>query len=143
MLTGVQTCALPILKEDLETAIQKGTKEVIAPIFAGTLATIAIVFPLMFVGGFPEKIFKPLIFTLIVALIISFFLAVTFIPQLLKYLYKNGVTKNKAELWLDKVYNNSMGRLVEPYVGVIKFSNTKRKILVAYSLRLGLSSFWL
>ena len=32
------------LKEDLETAIQKGTKEVIAPIFAGTLATIAIVF---------------------------------------------------------------------------------------------------
>ena len=48
------------LKEDLETAIQKGTKEVIAPIFAGTLATIAIVFPLMYVGGFPEKIFKPL-----------------------------------------------------------------------------------
>jgi len=125
------------LKEDLETAIQKGTKEVIAPIFAGTLATIAIVFPLMFVGGFPEKIFKPLIFTLIVALIISFFLAVTFIPQLLKYLYKNGVTKNKAELWLDKVYNNSLGRLVEPYVGVIRFSNTKRKVLRRILLTIG------
>ena len=125
------------LKEDLETAIQKGTKEVISPIFAGTLATIAIVFPLMFVGGFPEKIFKPLIFTLIVALIISFFLAVTFIPQLLKYLYKNGVTKNKAELWLDKVYNNSLGRLVEPYVGVIKFSNTKRKVFRRVVLTVG------
>ena len=125
------------LKEDLETAIQKGTKEVIAPIFAGTLATIAIVFPLMFVGGFPEKIFKPLIFTLIVALIISFFLAVTFIPQLLKYLYKNGVTKNKTELWFDKIYNNSLGRLVEPYVGVIKFSNTKRKVFRRIALTVG------
>ena len=91
----------------------------------------------MFVGGFPEKIFKPLIFTLIVALIISFFLAVTFIPQLLKYLYKNGVTKNKAELWLDKVYNNSLGRLVEPYVGVIKFSNTKRKVFRRILLTVG------
>jgi multidrug efflux pump subunit AcrB len=125
------------LKEDLETAIQKGTKEVIAPIFAGTLATIAIVFPLMFVGGFPEKIFKPLIFTLIVALIISFFLAVTFIPQLLKYLYKNGVAKNKVELWLDNLYNKSLGRLVEPYVSVIKFSNTKRKVLRRVVLSVG------
>ncbi len=117
------------LKEDLDTAVKNGTKEVIGPVFAGTLATIAIVFPLMYVGGFPEKIFKPLIFTLIVALIFSFFLAVTFIPQLLKFLYKNGTAKTKAELWLDKVYNNSMGRLVEPYVGVIKFSNTKRRLL--------------
>ena len=125
------------LKEDLETAIQKGTKEVIGPIFAGTLATIAIVFPLMFVGGFPEKIFKPLIFTLIVALIISFFLAVTFIPQLLKFLYKKGTAKTKVELWLDKVYNNSLGRLVEPYVGVIKFSNTKRKVLRRILLSVG------
>ncbi len=116
------------LKENLETAIQKGTKEVIGPIFAGTLATIAIVFPLMFVGGFPEKIFKPLIFTLIVALIISFFLAVTFIPQLLKFLYKNGTSKTKTELWVDKIYSKSLGRLVEPYVGVIRFSNTKRRI---------------
>ena len=125
------------LKEDLETAIQKGTKEVIGPIFAGTLATIAIVFPLMFVGGFPEKIFKPLIFTLIIALIISFFLAVTFIPQLLKVLYKNGTAKTKVELWLDKMYNKSLGRLIEPYVGVLKYSNTKRKWVRRSILSLG------
>ncbi|WP_166961849.1 efflux RND transporter permease subunit [Yeosuana marina] len=117
------------LNEDLETAIIKGTKEVIAPVFAGTISTIAIIFPLMYVGGFPEKIFKPLIFTLIIALIISFFISITFIPQLLKVLYKNGFRKTKVELWFDRAYNNSVGRLVEPYVNVIKFSNGKRKIL--------------
>jgi len=116
------------LKEDLQTSIQKGTKEVIGPIWSGTLATIAIVFPLMFVGGFPQKIFQPLIFTLIIALLVSFFLSITFIPKLLEMLYKKGVRKSKVELWFDKVYNNSLGRLIEPYVGVIRYSNTKNKL---------------
>jgi multidrug efflux pump subunit AcrB len=125
------------LKEDLETAIIKGTKEVIAPIFAGTISTIAILFPLMYVGGFPQKIFKPLIFTLIIALIISFFISITFIPQLLKRLYKNGFKKTKVELWFDRAYENSVGRLVEPYVNVIKFSNGKRKVLRRILLTVG------
>ena len=117
------------LKEELETAIIKGTKEVIGPVFSGTIATIAIVLPLMFVGGFPEKIFKPLIFTLIIALLISFFLSITFIPMLLKVMYKNGTAKKKWELWFDRLYNNTIGRLVEPYVSVIKFSNTGHRVL--------------
>ncbi len=116
------------LKEDLNTAIQKGSKEVIAPVFAGTVATIAIIFPLMYVGGFPQKIFKPLIFTLILALIFSFFLAITFIPQLLKVMYKKGAGKTKFELWLDKLYANSLGRLVDPYVSVLRFSNSGRRL---------------
>ena len=125
------------LHEDLETAIQKGTKEVIAPIFAGTFSTIAILFPLMFVGGFPEKIFKPLISTLIISLLFSFFLSITFIPSLLKVLYKNGTGKTKVELWLEKVYQKSVGQLIEPYVSVIKFSNTKRRVLRRILLTLG------
>ena len=125
------------LKEDLETAIIKGTKEVIAPVFAGTISTIAIIFPLMYVGGFPEKIFKPLIFTLIIALIISFFISITFTPQLLKVLYKNGFSKTKVELWFDRAYNNTVGRLVEPYVNVIKFSNGKWKVLRRALLTIG------
>jgi multidrug efflux pump subunit AcrB len=113
------------LHEDLQTAIRVGTKEVIGPVWAGTIATIAIVFPLMYVGGFPEKIFKPLIFTLIIALLVSFFLSITFIPKLLEYLYRNGAGKTRVEKWFDAIYENTIGRLVGPYVGVIKFSNGK------------------
>lgn len=125
------------LKEDLQTAIIKGTKEVIGPVWSGTIATIAIVFPLMYVGGFPEKIFQPLIFTLIIALLISFFLSITFIPKLLEALYKKGTNKTKVELWFDKLYNKTIGRLVEPYVGVIKFSNGKNRIWRRVILTLG------
>ena len=111
--------------EDLQTAIVKGTKEVISPVFAGTIATIAILFPLMFVGGFPQKIFRPLIETLIIALLVSYFLSITFIPKLSAWLYKNGTGKTKLELIFEKLYQNTIGRLVAPYVGIIKFSNGK------------------
>ena len=125
------------LKEDLQTAIHKGTKEVIGPIWSGTMATIAIVFPLMFVGGFPQKIFQPLIMTLIIALLISFFLSITFIPKLSEFLYKKGTDKTKSELWFDKVYNKSIGSLVEPYVSVIKFSNRRNRKWRRVALTLG------
>jgi len=123
--------------EKLEDAITHGTKEVLNPVFAGTLATIAILFPLMFVGGFPEKIFKPLIETLIIALIVSWFLSITFIPSLSKWLYKNGIGKTKVEILFDKLYNNTIGRLVNPYVGIIKFSNGKYRILRRILLTVG------
>ena len=130
------------LKEDLQTAIHKGTKEVIGPIWSGTMATIAIVFPLMFVGGFPQKIFQPLIMTLIIALLISFFLSITFIPKLSEFLYKKGTDKTKAELWFDKVYNKSIGSLVEPYVSVIKFSNRRNRKWSRIALTLGVVIFF-
>jgi len=123
--------------EKLEDAISHGTKEVLNPVFAGTLATIAILFPLMFVGGFPEKIFKPLIETLIIALIVSWFLSITFIPSLSKWLYKNGIGKTKVEILFDKFYDNTIGRLVNPYVGIIKFSNGKYRILRRILLTVG------
>ena len=112
-------------KENLEEAIIKGTKEVIAPIFAGTAATTSLMFPLMYVGGYPQKIFKPLIETLIIALLVSYFLSITFIPLFSKILYKNGTQKTKFEKMLEKFYQNTIGRLINPYIGIIKFSNGK------------------
>ncbi len=123
--------------ENLEDAIFQGTKEVLTPIFAGTIATVAILFPLMFVGGFPEKIFKPLIETLIIALGVSWFLSITFIPLLSKRLYKNGIGKTKVENGFEWFYQNTLGRLVAPYVGVIKFSNGKFRFLRRIMLTMG------
>ncbi len=123
--------------EKLEDAIFHGTKEVLNPVFAGTIATVAILFPLMFVGGFPEKIFKPLIETLIIALGVSWFLSITFIPSLSKWLYKNGVGKSKVENGFEWAYQNTIGRLVSPYVGIIKFSNGKFWFLRRMMLTMG------
>lgn len=122
------------LKEDLGTAIEKGTKEVIGPVFAGTMATLAIIAPLMFVGDFPQKIFRPLVTTLIIALFGSYFLSITFIPHFSKLLYRKGTKKNKVENLFEYLYQKSLGRLVGPYVSVLRFSNGKfsflRKLLM-------------
>lgn len=110
------------LKEDLQTAIVQGTKEVIAPVFAGTVATIAIMFPFLFAGDFPQQIFRPLISTLIIALLVSYFLSITFIPAISIFLYRNGTQKTRVELWLERLYQNSFGRLVKHYLAILKFS---------------------
>ena len=116
-------------EEELEHAVYHGTKEVLMPVFAGTVSTIAIIFPLMFVGGYPEKIFRPLIETLIAALLISWFLSVTFIPVLSRMLYKNGFKKSKAEKFFEKIYKNTFARLISPYLSVLKWTNGKYKVL--------------
>ncbi len=117
------------MKEELDVAIRKGTKEVIGPVFAGTLSTITILFPMMFVGDFPQKIFRPLISTLIIALVASYFLSITFIPKLSIYLYKNGTKKTKIEKWFELFYQKTIGRLVNPYISILKFSNGKNRFL--------------
>ncbi|WP_331775120.1 efflux RND transporter permease subunit [Sulfurospirillum sp. 1612] len=128
-------------KENLQEAIKHGTKEVLSPVFAGTFATVAIMFPLMFVGGYPQKIFKPLIETLIIALIISYFLSITFIPLLSAWLYKNGTKKTKIENAFEWFYQHSVGKLVKPYEGIIKFSNNGWKIARRVILTMGVVMF--
>ncbi len=114
------------MHQSLEDAIIYGTKEVIAPVFAGTIATIVIIAPLMFVGDFPQTIYRPLIATLIIALIVSYILSITLIPKFSAYLYRNGVVKNRFEIAFERVYQNTMGRFVAPYLAILHFSNTGR-----------------
>ena len=123
--------------ERLEVAVTKGTKEVLAPVFAGTIATVAVLAPLMFVGGYPQKIFRPMIETLIIALFVSWFLSITFIPLLSKWLYKNGTGKTKIEEYFELFYQNTIGRLVAPYEGIIAFSNGKFRIFRRIMLTMG------
>jgi len=127
------------LGEKPDDAVIKGTKEVLLPDFAGTLSTTMILFPLMFVGGFPQHIFRPLISTLLIALMISYLLSVTFIPHIARFLYRNGVTeKNRVEKFFEKFYTNTVGRLILPYVSILKFSNGKRSFLRKFILIAGI-----
>jgi multidrug efflux pump subunit AcrB len=120
---------LTVLKQDLKTAIIAGTKEVIAPVFAGTVATVAIMFPFLFAGDFPQQIYRPLISTLIIALCVSYFLSITFIPAISFFLYRKGISKTRFEQLLENVYDKSFGRLVGPYMAILRFSVNGRSVL--------------
>ncbi|GAB6044978.1 efflux RND transporter permease subunit [Caminibacter profundus] len=127
------------MQEGDENAIYNGTKEVLKPVFAGTFSTIVVIFPLMFVGGYPEKIFKPLVETLIVSLLISWFVSITFIPKLAVYLYKNGTEKLKIERFFEKLYQNTFARLIPSYIQILLFSRKhfiRRILLIAGAIML-------
>jgi len=127
------------LGNEPEQAVIDGTKEVLLPDFAGTLSTSVILFPLMFVGGFPEHIFRPLISMLLIALLVSYILSVTFLPHVALFLYRNGVTdKNRVERFFESLYANTIGRLVVPYLGILNFSNGRYSFLRKMVLTLGI-----
>jgi multidrug efflux pump subunit AcrB len=93
------------LKEDVRTAVVNGTKEVMFAVAAGSLAITAVLLPLLFVGGYAQKIFQYLVSTLIIAIWVSWFVSVTFLPLFAAFMYRKGEVKH-----------NTLDRLVEKYI---------------------------
>lgn len=111
------------LHEDMRTAVKKGTEEVLYPVFVGTVATAVVISPLMFVGDFPQQVYKHMILTVVIAVFVSYFIAVTFIPRLSAFWYRNGLPeKNRFEKRLERVYQRTFGPGVKFYTGMLGFA---------------------
>ncbi|MFZ3289065.1 MAG: efflux RND transporter permease subunit [Telluria sp.] len=111
------------LHEDRQTAIRKGTEEVLYPVLIGTLATAVVIAPLMFVGDFPQQVYKHMILTVLIAVLASYFIAVTFIPRLSAFWYRNGLPpKNQFERFLEQLYRRSFAPGVKLYLGMLGFA---------------------
>ncbi len=70
--------------EDMQNAVQNGTSEIMFADFSGTITTMIALFPILFVGDYPQTIFGPLITTLLLALTASYFVSITFVPLISK-----------------------------------------------------------
>lgn len=113
------------LKEDVDTAIRRGTEEVLSPIWVGTIATVVVIAPLMFIGGFPEAMFSHLVRPVLIAVFVSYFLAITFIPRLSAYLYRNGLPpKNRWEQAIERFYQRTLAPGADMYLGMLRYALT-------------------
>jgi multidrug efflux pump subunit AcrB len=111
------------LHEDIRTAVRKGTEEVLGPVFVGTLATAAVIVPLMFVGDFAQQLFKHLVLAVLIALFVSYFVAVTFIPLLSFYWYRHGLPqKNRVERTMAFIYGRTFAPIVNVYCAMLRFA---------------------
>ena len=111
------------LKEEVDTAVRRGTEEVLSPILVGTIATVVVIAPLMFIGGFPEAIFAHLVRPVLIAAFVSYFLAVTFIPMVSAYWYRNGLPpKNRWERAIARFYDRTLAPGAGMYVGMLGFA---------------------
>lgn len=68
--------------DEIVPAAQRGTKEVASAVFASTLTTIAVFFPIVFVKGIAGQIFGDMSLTVVFSLLTSLIVALFFIPML-------------------------------------------------------------
>ncbi len=75
------------LKKPIQQAVIEGTREIMFADLSGTITTMAALFPIMFVGDYPQTIFRPLVSTLLISLAASYIISITTVPLLsLKFL---------------------------------------------------------
>jgi len=112
-----------LLKGDppVQAAI-RGTEEIFLADLAGTLTTIAVLVPLMFLGGFVGKLFGPLAWTLAFALGSSFVISVTLIPLLTAlWLHPEDEGKGRFAHWVQP-FGNFIDGLRDGYLALLAWS---------------------
>ncbi len=66
----------------IRRAVMDGTKEIMFADLSGTLTTMIALAPILFVGGYPQTVFRPLTSTLLLALAASYIISITAVPLL-------------------------------------------------------------
>lgn len=84
---------------DVRQAVVGGTQEVMLAIFSGTYATVMVLLPIIFIGGFVQTVLRPLSVSLCIALAASYIVSVTVIPLLAPLLLRRapGAGRNRFE----------------------------------------------
>ncbi|MCW9088754.1 MAG: efflux RND transporter permease subunit, partial [Gammaproteobacteria bacterium] len=114
----------------------RGTEEIFLADLAGTLTTIAVLVPLMFLGGFVGKLFGPLAWTLAFALGSSFVISVTLIPLLTAlWLHPEDEGKGRFAHWVHP-FTAFIDGLREGYLALLGWSmrHPWRTLLTAFFL---------
>ncbi len=102
VIENIDRHAAPGDKSLFEASVE-GTKEIFLADFAGTATTLAVLLPIMFVGGYSQKILRPLTVVLSLALFSSYVVSVTVIPLLAPKLMKPGRQANRIEIALQRL----------------------------------------
>ena len=84
------------LGKELRDAVVGGTEEVMLAILSGTYATVVVLVPIIFIGGFVQTVLRPLSLTLSIALVASYVVSVTILPILAPWILRLG---GRIERW--------------------------------------------
>ncbi len=79
--------------------------------FAGTLTTVVVFSPMLFVGGILGEFIRPIPTTVIVTLLISFLFSIVFIPMIARFFLLRAKPSRNPVVRAEKVAARGMGRL--------------------------------
>ncbi|MGV6851134.1 MAG: efflux RND transporter permease subunit [bacterium] len=127
------------LGEDGKVAATKGLDEILMADTSGTVSTILVLIPIMFIGGYVQTVLRPLTVTLSVALAASLVVSVTMIPLMAPLVLKPGAKDPLA--WL---LNPFARYVVEPikvvYVRLVDWGISHRWSVLILCLALFVAS---
>ena len=89
------------LGKPIYRAVVDGLNEILLADWAGTYTTVIVLVPIMFVGGYVQKILRQFTVVLALALLSSYIISITIIPLLAPYLVQAQSKKNRIERLTD------------------------------------------
>ncbi len=122
--------------KSIKQAVIDGLNEIILADWAGTFTTVIVLVPIMFVGGYSQKILRPLTVVLSLTLLSSFLVSVTIIPLLAGRLAAGSGGKNLLERLAGLVDRFVVGPIRDFFAGLVAFALTKRLLFVVLGIGL-------
>lgn len=108
--------------ENAREAARAGASQVATAVIAGILTTVVVVLPVMFAGGYLQRVMRPLNLMIVVTLITSLLVALTVIPVLTARLLERARTRpSRLERWLEAV-GTGTDRLADFTVRLVRFA---------------------
>jgi multidrug efflux pump subunit AcrB len=109
------------LGKDIKPAVYDGTKEIMFADFSGTVTTMIALAPMLFVGGYPQTVFAPLVGTLLLALIASYVISIIAVPLLsLHILAIENPILLKVEGWFHAVIGRANDAIQGFFAGIVR-----------------------
>jgi multidrug efflux pump subunit AcrB len=87
-----------------QEAVSRGTRQITGALFASTVTSVAIFVPVLFMQGMEGQLFQDLALTIAVAVLASFFIAITVLPVAAKFFLREE-RNDPLEHWWDNVTN--------------------------------------
>ena len=119
--------------EEIHKAVYDGTKEIMFADLSGTITTMLALSPMLFVGGYPQTVFQPLVGTLLLALAASYVISITAVPLLsLKILTIKAPAILKAEAFFEKIIGGFSDAIANFFASAVALAVKKKSVAVAY-----------
>ncbi len=121
------------LHDDIHKAVFTGTKEIMFADLSGTITTMIALAPMLFVGGYPQTVFQPLVGTLLLALAASYVISITAVPLLSLHIL---AIDNKFINTSEKFFHSAFGRVTDGaqrfFSAAVKMALESKKIAFIY-----------
>jgi multidrug efflux pump subunit AcrB len=120
--------------KELADIVAGSTEEVMLAIFSGTYATVVVLVPIIFIGGYVQTVLRPLSLSLSIALVASYVVSVTIIPILAPAILKKTHKQNRMEAWVKRGSDRFINAIRDFFLNTLDFALRHRVyfILVAF-----------